>query len=168
MARNRLADAASSLTLRGRCLVAGGLTLVLLGALLGERSLVQLALFVLALPLLSAVGVARQRFRLATRRSVTPARVPRGADAEVLLEVTNTDRRTGGLWLLTEHLSAELGDGRRGVLVDATCPGHCRTDMGGEAAPRTAEQGADTAVWLAGRSDGPTGRLWEDRAVVPW
>jgi uncharacterized protein (DUF58 family) len=116
VARNRLADAASSLTLRGRCLVAGGLTLVLLGALLGERSLVQLALFVLALPLLSAVGVARQRFRLATRRSVTPARVPRGADAEVLLEVTNTDRRTGGLWLLTEHLSAELGERPRFVV----------------------------------------------------
>lgn len=109
MARSRLADAASSLTLRGRCLVAGGLTLCLLGALLGERALIQLALFVLALPVLSAVGVARQRFRLATRRTVTPARVPRGGDADVLLEVTNTDRRTGGLWELTEQLPAELG-----------------------------------------------------------
>ena len=109
MARSRLADAASSLTLRGRCLVAAGLTLVALGALLGERALVQLALFVLALPVLSAVGVARQRFRLASRRTVSPARVPRGADAEVLLEVTNTDRRTGGLWVLTEQLPAELG-----------------------------------------------------------
>jgi uncharacterized protein (DUF58 family) len=116
VARSRLADAASSLTLRGRCLVAAGLTLVLLGALLGERALVQLALFVLALPVLSAVGVARQRFRLASRRTVTPARVPRGADAEVLLEVTNTDRRTGGLWVLTEQLPAELGERPRFVV----------------------------------------------------
>ena len=69
---------------------------------------------------------------------------------------------------LTKNLAAELGDGRRGVLVDATCPGHCRTDMGGGDAPRSAEQGAATAVWLASRDGGPTGVLWEDRQVVPW
>lgn len=108
MAPTRIADAASSLTLRGRCLVAAGVTLVLLGALLGERSLVQLAVFVLALPVVSALGVARQRFRIATRRTVTPARLPRGDDADVLLEVANTDRRPGGLWVLTEQLPAEL------------------------------------------------------------
>jgi uncharacterized protein (DUF58 family) len=109
MASTRIADAASSLTLRGRCLVAAGVTLVLLGALLGERALVELAVFVLALPVISAVGVARQRFRIATRRTVTPARLPRGEDADVLLEVANTDRRPGGLWVLTEQLPAELG-----------------------------------------------------------
>ena len=109
MARTRLGDAASSLTLRGRCLVAAGLTLGLLGALLGERALVQLAVFVLALPVVSAVGVARQRFRIATRRTLSVPRLPRGEDADVLLEVANTDRRAGGLWLLTEQLPAELG-----------------------------------------------------------
>ena len=117
MARSRLADAASTLTVRGRCLVAAGLTLLLLGALLGERSLVQLALFVLALPVLAAVGVARQRFRLASRRTVTPPRLPRGATADVLLEVSNTDRRTGGLWVLTEQLPAEL-EARPRFVVD--------------------------------------------------
>jgi 3-oxoacyl-[acyl-carrier protein] reductase len=78
-----------------------------------------------------------------------------------------------GLNALTRNLAHELGMGRRGVLVDATCPGHCRTDMGGPGAPRSVEQGADTAVWLAGRSSSasapaPTGRLWEDRVEVPW
>jgi NAD(P)-dependent dehydrogenase (short-subunit alcohol dehydrogenase family) len=71
----------------------------------------------------------------------------------------------------TKNLAAELGGGRRGVLVDATCPAHCRTDMGGPDAPRSAEQGAATAVWLAARRhDGSTqtGLLWEDREVVPW
>src|SRR3954447_24065205 len=116
MAGTRIADAASSLTLRGRCLVAAGLTLGLLGALLGERALVQLAVFVLALPVISAVGVARQRFRIATRRTVTPARLPRGEHADVLLEVANTDRRPGGLWLLTEQLPAELGPRPRFVV----------------------------------------------------
>ncbi len=69
---------------------------------------------------------------------------------------------------LVKNLSAELGDGRRGVLVDATCPGHCRTDMGGDAAPRSAAEGAATAVELACRVDGPTGLLWEDGQQVPW
>jgi NAD(P)-dependent dehydrogenase (short-subunit alcohol dehydrogenase family) len=75
----------------------------------------------------------------------------------------------------TKNLAAELGDGRRGVLVDATCPAHCRTDMGGADAPRSAEQGAATAVWLAcrpvaapGGAAVPTGLLWEDREVVAW
>ncbi len=69
---------------------------------------------------------------------------------------------------LVKNLAAELGDGRRGVLADVVCPGHCRTDMGGTAAPRSAADGAETAVWLASRDGGPTGLLWEDRQVVPW
>jgi 3-oxoacyl-[acyl-carrier protein] reductase len=78
-----------------------------------------------------------------------------------------------GLNALTRNLAHEQGMGRRGVLVDATCPGHCRTDMGGPEAPRSVEEGADTAVWLACRSatpsdPPPTGRLWEDRVEVPW
>lgn len=75
-----------------------------------------------------------------------------------------------GVNALVRNLAHEQGMGVRGVLVDATCPGHCRTDMGGASAPRSAEQGAETALWLAGRSaDGAqTGVLWEDRQVVPW
>ena len=80
-----------------------------------------------------------------------------------------------GLNAMVKNLAAELMDGRRGVLVDAMCPNHCRTDMGGPDAPRSAEEGAETIIWLATRpsieSDGtvvPTGLLWEDRQVVPW
>ena len=76
---------------------------------------------------------------------------------------------------LVRNTAAEAGAGRRGVFVDAVCPGHCRTDMGGPDAPRSAEEGADTALWLAlrglpGGADltAPTGLLWEDREVVPW
>jgi NAD(P)-dependent dehydrogenase (short-subunit alcohol dehydrogenase family) len=70
---------------------------------------------------------------------------------------------------LIKNLAAELGQGARGVYADAVCPGHCRTDMGGPNAPRSAEEGADTIAWLAAGGAGDrTGLLWEDRTVVPW
>jgi NAD(P)-dependent dehydrogenase (short-subunit alcohol dehydrogenase family) len=72
---------------------------------------------------------------------------------------------------LTKNLAAELGSGSRGVLVDAMCPNHTRTDMGGPDAPRSPEEAADTIVWLATRdhnSETLTGLLWEDRQIVPW
>ena len=71
----------------------------------------------------------------------------------------------------TKNLAAETGNGSRGVLVDAMCPNHSRTDMGGEDAPRSAEKGAETMVWLAMREmhDGiQTGQLWEDHTIIPW
>jgi 3-oxoacyl-[acyl-carrier protein] reductase len=70
---------------------------------------------------------------------------------------------------LTRNLAAELQFGKRGVLVDAMCPNHCRTDMGGADAPRSAAEGAETIVWLATRpASSETGLLWEDRQIVPW
>lgn len=76
-----------------------------------------------------------------------------------------------GVNALTKNFAAESGNGRRGIFVDAVCPGHCQTDMGGTDAPRTAEQGAETVLWLASRNVNEqtlTGLLWEDRAIVPW
>lgn len=72
---------------------------------------------------------------------------------------------------LTKNMAAELGNGTRGVLVDAMCPNHCRTDMGGPDAPLSAHEGADTIVWLATREHNDqtqTGLLWEERQIVPW
>jgi NAD(P)-dependent dehydrogenase (short-subunit alcohol dehydrogenase family) len=68
---------------------------------------------------------------------------------------------------LTRILAADLKDG--GVLVNSMCPGWVKTDMGGPTAPRTVEQGADTAVWLATLPDGgPTGGFFRDRKPIPW
>jgi len=56
-----------------------------------------------------------------------------------------------------------------GILVNSMCPGWVKTDMGGEQAPRTVEQGADTAVWLATLpDDGPTGGFFTDRQPMAW
>jgi NAD(P)-dependent dehydrogenase (short-subunit alcohol dehydrogenase family) len=68
---------------------------------------------------------------------------------------------------MTRVMAAEL----RGtnVLVNAMSPGWVRTDMGGASAPRTVEQGADTAIWLAMLPDGgPTGGYFRDREPVEW
>ena len=76
-----------------------------------------------------------------------------------------------GVNALVRNLAHETGHGSRGLLVDAICPNHSRTDMGGPDAPRSAEEGAETAVWLATRefkSGDVTGVLWEDREVIPW
>jgi NAD(P)-dependent dehydrogenase (short-subunit alcohol dehydrogenase family) len=67
---------------------------------------------------------------------------------------------------LTVRLASE---GRGGVKVNAACPGWVRTRMGGSAAPRAVEDGADTIVWLATLPpDGPTGGLFRDRQLISW
>jgi NAD(P)-dependent dehydrogenase (short-subunit alcohol dehydrogenase family) len=72
-----------------------------------------------------------------------------------------------GLNALTRVLAAD--ERARGVLVNTMCPGWVRTDMGGSGAPRSVEQGADTAVWLATLpDDGPTGGFFRDRRPIPW
>ncbi|MEY3331521.1 MAG: hypothetical protein RL202_787 [Actinomycetota bacterium] len=76
-----------------------------------------------------------------------------------------------GVNALVRNLAHETGHGSRGLLVDAICPNHSRTDMGGPDASRSAEEGAATAIWLATREFNPgdqTGLLWEDQEVVPW
>jgi len=77
-----------------------------------------------------------------------------------------------GVNALVRNLSHETGHGARGFLVDATCPNRSRTDMGGPDAPRSAEEGAATAIWLATRKfeagTDQTGLFWEDQEVIPW
>ena len=66
---------------------------------------------------------------------------------------------------VTAILSAALPD----FAVNSVCPGWVRTDMGGSAAPRSVQEGADTPVWLA--LDAPqdlTGKFLRDREVIPW
>eukprot|EP00050_Salpingoeca_kvevrii_P004313 m.251095 g.251095 ORF g.251095 m.251095 type:complete len:129 (+) comp10974_c0_seq85:3187-3573(+) len=54
----------------------------------------------------------------------------------------------------------------RGIQYFPICPGWIKTDMGGENASKTVDEGADTAVWLA-TTDEPlqNGRFYAERQV---
>ena len=57
----------------------------------------------------------------------------------------------------------------KGIAVYAMCPGWVRTAMGGDAAPRSPEEGADTALWLATEGTlSQTGKFFRDRAEQPY
>jgi NAD(P)-dependent dehydrogenase (short-subunit alcohol dehydrogenase family) len=66
---------------------------------------------------------------------------------------------------VTSQLAAALPN----FAVNSVCPGWVRTDMGGQGAPRSVEEGADTIAWLA--TDAPqnlTGQFLRDRKPIPW
>ncbi|MCB1387728.1 MAG: SDR family NAD(P)-dependent oxidoreductase [Rhodobacteraceae bacterium] len=56
-----------------------------------------------------------------------------------------------------------------GVKINACCPGWVATRMGGNGAPLSPGQGADTPVWLALLpEDGPTGGFFRRRRAIAW
>ena len=118
--------ALSGLTTRGRCLLAAGAAAALCGLALGERDLLRVACFLVALPLVAAAVVARTRFRLSCARAISPARVPAGQPAEVSLLLENVSYLPTGLLLLEDEVPYTLG-GRPRFTVDRIGPGQHRT-----------------------------------------
>ncbi|MBW4500143.1 MAG: SDR family oxidoreductase [Scytonema hyalinum WJT4-NPBG1] len=69
----------------------------------------------------------------------------------------------GATIMLAEALQA------KGIAVNAIDPGWVKTDMGGTSAPRSPEQGADTAIWLATEaSPNLSGKLFRDRREISY
>jgi len=67
--------------------------------------------------------------------------------------------------MLTQQLTAALPK----VMVNSMCPGWCRTEMGGANAPLSADEGADTLVWLAlDASHSLRGCFIKQRQVIAW
>lgn len=68
---------------------------------------------------------------------------------------------------LARRLAVDLAP--RAILVNAVCPGWVRTDMGGDGATRSIEEGA-RGILLATRlkRDGPTGEFFRDGKTIAW
>jgi NAD(P)-dependent dehydrogenase (short-subunit alcohol dehydrogenase family) len=67
---------------------------------------------------------------------------------------------------ITRVIAAELTGGD--ILVNSMCPGWVKTELGGADAPRSTEEAADTAIWLATLPPGgPTGGFFQDRKPFP-
>ncbi|MCC6525799.1 MAG: SDR family NAD(P)-dependent oxidoreductase [Polyangiaceae bacterium] len=74
-----------------------------------------------------------------------------------------------GMNALAAVLARELASDDRHILVNAACPGWVRTRMGGPGAPRSAEEGARTPLWLALLPEGgPSGGFFRDEAPADW
>ncbi|HWG92742.1 MAG TPA: DUF58 domain-containing protein, partial [Mycobacteriales bacterium] len=111
-----LRAALSGLTVRGRCLLAAGAALVGCGALLGQRDLLRVGVFLLALPLVAVAVVARTRYRLACTRRLDPPRVEAGRASTVRIHLDNVSRLPSGVLLMEDQLPYALGGRPRFVL----------------------------------------------------
>ena len=59
--------------------------------------------------------------------------------------------------------------GKEDILVNCCCPGWVKTDMAGNKALLTPDQGAETPVFLAFLPPGsPSGELWRDKKIEDW
>ncbi|MCW8108600.1 SDR family NAD(P)-dependent oxidoreductase [Alteromonas ponticola] len=73
-----------------------------------------------------------------------------------------------GLNALTKNLSNIVPENRN-VKINAMCPGWVHTRMGGKDAPRSPQQGAETALWLGSlEQDGPNGGFFRDKKPIEW
>ncbi len=62
-----------------------------------------------------------------------------------------------------------LAQNKEGVMVCACCPGWFRSRMGGDKAPISEKEAADTPIWLATEaSKAMNGQFVINREVIPW
>lgn len=109
-------DALQGLTTRGRSFVAAGLAILVAALATSQRDLLRVSVLLLALPLLSALVVARTRYRLSSRRRLSSARTAAGQDTSVTLRVDNISRLPTGLMLVEDKVPYVLGSRPRFVL----------------------------------------------------
>ncbi len=106
----------SGLTTRGRCLLAAGIAAGVCAAVLNERDLLRVAVFVLALPLCVVLLASASRMTISASRSLLTERIPAGGHGEVQLELRRTGRMPAGEVLLEDGLPYTLGPKPRFVV----------------------------------------------------
>jgi len=126
-----------ALTVRGRSFVTAGAAAVICGLLIPEPDLLRIGALMMGLPLLSAFGAGRARYRLSCVRRVAPARLPVGQTAAVTVRLVNVSRLRTGLLLADDTVPYALGSRPRFVFEGIG---------GGGSREYTYELGADTGA----------------------
>ena len=109
-------EALHGLTLRGRSFVAAGAACFVAALLVGQDEIIRLGVFLVALPLLSALVVSRTRYRLSCHRVLVPGRVPAGQQSSVRLRLENVSRLPTSVLFVEDALAYSLGARPRFVL----------------------------------------------------
>jgi uncharacterized protein (DUF58 family) len=111
----------AGLTVRGRCLLAGGVAALVCAAVLHEINLARIGVFLIVLPLLAYAMVSRTRYRLTCTRRLEPVRVPAGDPARIVLRLQNVSRLPTGVMLAEDTVPYMLG-GRPRFVLDRVVP----------------------------------------------
>lgn len=117
------------------------------------------------IPLMKAGGYGRVVNLASSLGSLTEMADPDSTAAMVRTPAYRLSKTA--LNCMTILIAQEVRDDN--ILVNSACPGWVRTALGGDEAPLTPQQGADTPIWLAMLPDGgPTGGFFREREPVPW
>ncbi len=109
-------DALQGLTTRGRSFVAAGVAVLVAAAATAAEDLLRIAVLLIALPLVSAIVVARTRYRLSSGRRLWSPRTAAGQESAVTLRLDNISRLPTGLLLVEDRVPYVLGSRPRFVL----------------------------------------------------
>lgn len=99
----------TSMTLRGRALLAAGLATALSAVAIGEDDLLRLAVVLIVLPLLCAGYVAAMGIRIRAQHVLSETRVPVGVPVDVDIDVATIGRIPAGTFMCEDTLSPALG-----------------------------------------------------------
>ncbi|MFJ2029355.1 DUF58 domain-containing protein [Streptosporangium sp. NPDC087985] len=105
-----------ALTARGRSFLASGVAALVCAFILGEHDLLRIGVLIVSLPLLTAMVVARTRYRLSCARRLDPHRAEVGSEATVTLRLENVTRLPTGLLMIEDTVPYALGARPRFVL----------------------------------------------------
>jgi uncharacterized protein (DUF58 family) len=109
-------DAFQGLTTRGRSFVAAGVAVLVAAAATAAEDLLRIAVLLISLPLISALVVARTRYRLSSGRRLWSPRTAAGQESAVTLRLDNISRLPTGLLLVEDRVPYVLGSRPRFVL----------------------------------------------------
>ena len=168
--RRRLAGSGSScgrrrgarLTIRGRAVLAAGVSAVVCALVLGQSDLLRVGVLLVILPIVCAIVLSRRHFRVSCTRTLVPHRVEAGQAARVHLELANVSSARCSVMLVEERVPFVLGTRPRFVLP-GLAPGERR---GVAYSVRSEVRGRFTIGPLAVRLTDPFGLVEQARSFT--